>query len=378
MKRRDLLIAGQTLAAGALTLGAPTMLRAQPLVLKFGQSASLTGGQAAYGKAVRDGINAAFAQANQAENGRGPRFELVTLDDGGVRDRCLQNVKSLIDSGTLGLVGLTSGAAAEACLPMTEDAQVVMLGAATGNMGIRAPNLTTPFHVRAGYDEEYKRMLSYIAAFGVKRVGYVSLKDTTAANTAAMTHALAVAGVQLDVSVALDRNTTDYQSAVDELANANLGCILFTTNEGPFTQIVRQIHQRGYRGLYFTSSFAGQGAIDAMIASKLSVMAASVVPRPSQVALPVVRLCREGLTALGTGTSVGFTSLEGFIAGQVAVEASRVALRNGNISRQRFKAALQSVRVDLGGYKVDFTGNKNSGSRFVDVLAIDRTGRLIG
>jgi branched-chain amino acid transport system substrate-binding protein len=378
VKRRNLLIAGQALAAGAITLGAPAMLRAQTLVLKFGQSASLTGGQATYGKEVRDGINAAFAQASKADGGRGPRFELVTLDDGGTRDRCLQNVKSLIDSGTLGLVGLTSGAAAEACLPMVEDAQIALLGTATGNMGIRAPNLTTPFHVRAGYDDEYKRMLSYITAFGVDRVGYVSLKDTSAANAAAMTNALNAVGVKMAVSVALDRNSKDYHAEAETLVNANLGCILFSTNEAPFTQIVRETNGRGYRGLYFTSSFAGQGAIDAMAASGMSVIVASVVPRPTQMGLPVVKRAQESLAALGTGTRVGFTSIEGFIAGQVAVEAARVALRNGGISRGRFKETLSSVRADLGGYKVDFTGNKGNGSRFVDVLAVDREGRLIG
>jgi branched-chain amino acid transport system substrate-binding protein len=378
MKRRNFLAAGQAILTGGITLGAPLVSRAQSVVIKFGQSASLTGGQSAYGKEVRDGIHAAFSAANKADGGRGPRFELVTLDDGGTRDRCLQNVKSLIDSGIVGLVGLTSGAAAEACLPMVEDAQIAMLGTATGNMGIRAPNLTTPFHVRAGYDDEYKRMLSYITAFGVERVGFVSLKDTSAANAAAMTNALDAVGVRMAMSVALDRNSKDFNKESETLVAANLGCILFTTNEAPFTQIVRYTTGLGYRGLYFTSSFAGQAAIDAMAASGQSVIVASVVPRPTQMGLPVVKRCQESLAALGTGTRLGFTSMEGFIAGQVAVEAARVALRNGGISRSRFKETLSSVRTDLGGYKVDFTGNKGNGSRFVDVIAVDRQGRLIG
>jgi ABC-type branched-subunit amino acid transport system substrate-binding protein len=347
-------------------------------VVKFGQSASLTGGQAAYGKDVRDGIAAAFAAASKADAKNGVRYELVSLDDGGTRERCLQNVKSLIDAGMTGIVGLTSGAAAEAALPMIEDAQIVMLGTATGNMGIRAANHTSPYHVRAGYDDEYRRMVSYINAFGVERVGYVSLGDTSAANAQAMTNALTSVGVKVAAAVKLDRNAKDFNAESEELVKANLGCILFTTNETPFTQIVKKTTALGYRGLYFSSSFAGQSAIDAMSAMGQSVIVASVVPRPTQVGLPVVKRCHDCLAALGTGTRVGFTSIEGFIAGQVAVEAARNAAKGGTtVSRSRFREVLAATRTDLGGYKVDFTGGRN-GSRFVDVIAVDRQGRLIG
>lgn len=378
MKRREVLIAGPAALTGAISLGFPAVHAETLQVVKFGQSASLTGGQAVYGKDVRDGIAAAFAAASKADAKNGVRYELVSLDDGGTRERCLQNVKSLIDAGVTGIVGLTSGAAAEAALPMIEDAQLVMLGTATGNMGIRAANHNSPYHVRAGYDEEYRRMVSYINAFGVERVGYVSLGDTSPANAQAMTNALTSVGVKVSAAVKLDRNAKDFHAESEELVKANLGCILFTTNEGPFTQIVKKTTALGYRGLYFSSSFAGQSAIDAMSAMGQSVIVASVVPRPSQVGLPVVKRCQDCLAALGTGTRLGFTSIEGFIAGQVAVEAARAAAKGGTtVSRSRFREVLAATRTDLGGYKVDFTGSRN-GSRYVDVIAVDRQGRLIG
>jgi ABC-type branched-subunit amino acid transport system substrate-binding protein len=72
-------------------------LRAQPSVVKFGQSASLSSGQAGYGADVRDGVLAAFNAANKAD-GKGPRFQLETLDDGGDKERCKTNVRKLIES----------------------------------------------------------------------------------------------------------------------------------------------------------------------------------------------------------------------------------------------------------------------------------------
>jgi len=96
------------------------------------------------------------------------------------------------------------------------------------------------------------------------------------------------------------------------------------------------------------------------------------------VASVVVKRCQEDLAALGSNARMGFTSLEGYIAGRVAVEATRSAMKGGGIGRARFKDALSELSVDLGGYRTRFTPQSPNGSRFVDVVAIDRTGRIIG
>jgi branched-chain amino acid transport system substrate-binding protein len=122
MKRRDLLLGAPALWTG-VAAGLPSLAFAQSTVIKLGQSASLTGAQARYGGDVRDGIAAALAGANRNDS-KGLKFELVTLDDGGTRDRCVENVKKLIDDGASALIGLTSGAAAEACMPAIEKGQI--------------------------------------------------------------------------------------------------------------------------------------------------------------------------------------------------------------------------------------------------------------
>lgn len=378
MKRRDLVLAGPGLLLGGLGLTVPAAVRAQATVVKFGQSASLSGGQSAYGKDVQDGVAAAFAAANKVEGSKGLRFELVTLDDGGDKERCRQNVKTLVDQGVSAVVGLTSGAAAEAALPVFEEAQVAMLGTASGNMGIRAAKLTTAFHVRAGYDEEYRRMVQYVKDYGFTRVGYVYLKDTTQANQLAMTAALEAVGVKPTVTVALDRNAKGFEAEARQLLDGKLDCVLFTTNAGPINQIVDLMHAARYPGLYFSSSFAGQVLIDDMAKKGISVIMTQVVPRPHQIALPVVKQYHADLAAVN-GARVGYTSFEGYIAGLVAVEAARAAARNGGTNKARLKEALAGLRTDLGGYKINFTGSSTrTASRFVEVVALDRYGRVIG
>jgi hypothetical protein len=133
-----------------------------------------------------------------------------------------------------------------------------------------------------------------------------------------------------------------------------------------------------YPGFYFSSSFAGQELIDDMANKGKSIIMSQVVPRPNAVAAQVVKRCQEDLAAYDKDARMGFTTLEGYIAGRVAIEAARVAHKGGVVTRARFRDALSELNVDLGGYRAKFSPQSPHGSKFVDVVAIDRSGRIIG
>jgi len=73
------------------------------------------------------------------------------------------------------------------------------------------------------------------------------------------------------------------------------------------------------------------------------------------------------------------TALEGYIAGRIAVEAAQNVMKTsgGTVSRPRLREALAGLRADVGGYKVEFAGG-TQGSKYVDLVAIDRYGRMVG
>ena len=85
-----------------------------------------------------------------------------------------------------------------------------------------------------------------------------------------------------------------------------------------------------------------------------SIIMSQVVPRPNAVANDVVKRYQDDLAALGSSAHFGFTSLEGYIAGRVAIEATRLAAKGGGVGRARFRDALSDLDVDLGGYRVRF------------------------
>lgn len=378
MHRRSFLMAG---TAATAALAAPFAGHAAPSgarVVRFGQSASLSGGQAAYGRDVRNGILAAFAAASAQEAAHGLRFELATLDDGGVRAKCLKNVLQLAEGDAAAVIGLTSGAGAEACMPVIEDARIAMIGTASGNMGIRSAAARGAFHVRAGYDAEYKRMVSYIKDFGMQRVGVVTLADTSAANVEAMAQALRALNIEPTASVTIDRNATSFEGPANELLAAKLDCVLFTANAGPVAKIIDHMTKAKFPGLFYASSFAGQDLIDALVAKKQSCVMSMVVPRPSALGVSVVAQAQRDIAALGGEARLGVTTLEGYIAGRTAVDAAIAAQRAGGATRARVREAMAGLKSDFGGYRVEFSGSSTQGSRFVDLIAVDRFGRLVG
>jgi hypothetical protein len=91
----------------------------------------------------------------------------------------------------------------------------------------------------------------------------------------------------------------------------------------------------------------------------------------------VVAQCQRDLALLNNGARLGITTLEGYIAGRIAVDATQAAVKVGAVTRSRMKESLAGLRSDLGGYKVEFAGS-SQGSRYVDLIAIDRYGRLVG
>jgi ABC-type branched-subunit amino acid transport system substrate-binding protein len=375
MQRRNFIAAAAASVVGG-ALGFPGLALAQPSVVKFGQSAALSGPLGEEGSQLRNGILAAFDAASKTDS-KGPRFELVSLDDANAPGRCADNIKSLAGSNIAGLVGLTSGAGAEAALPVIEQNQLALLGTASGSMELRSDNAAI-FNVRAGYDLEFKRMVTYVRELGLKRVGVVYLQETSPRNLAAATQALAEVGLVPAEMIAIDGKGNSYQAAFEKLVAAKLESVLFMTNAEPIVAIVPQMRKAEFRGPVFAASLAGQGLLDTLVAQRQSAILSLVVPRTSSINLSVVNRCQQDLAVLNNGSRLTASTLEGYISGRIAVEATRSAMQNGTLNKARLRDALSRLRTDLGGYKVAFEPGSSQGSKYVELISVDRFGRIVG
>ena len=377
MNRRNLVLAGPALLAGGVMSSLPGLSWAAQPVVRFGQSADMTGEHAAHGRDIRTGIQAAFDAAAKADT-RGPRFELVTLDDAGSAERCTDNVRAFATAGVSALIGLTSGAGAEAAMGTLDQHQIALLGTASGDMGIRNDNLGSAYNTRAGYDLEFKSMVTYAKTRDLSRVGIVYLEGTAKPNLAAMTLALASVGMLPVEAIALDRNAPSFDAVAARLMADKLDCVLFMAQAAPTAAIIDHMLAAKYRGLFYASSMAGRELVDVLAAKGQSAIMSVVVPRPNAMGLSVVNRCQQDLTAMGSDARVSVSTLEGYISGRIAVEAVRSTYRGAPVGRAQLKDTLSNLRADLGGYKVQFTPGSPNGSKYVELVTLDRYGKLVG
>jgi branched-chain amino acid transport system substrate-binding protein len=88
-----------------------------------------------------------------------------------------------------------------------------------------------------------------------------------------------------------------------------------------------------------------------------------------------VREYQEQMKKAGS-SDFNFSSLEGFIAAKVFVEALR---REGkDVTRERLISTLESMNsFDTGGFIVGFSPAKHTGSEFVDLTMIGAGSRFV-
>ena len=342
----------------------------------IGQSAGITGGQAAYSKDVRMGLLAHFEAINRAGGVHGQQIKLVTEDDKGSRDQVVANTKKLIEKDNVfALIGYTSGAGVEAALPVIAQAKVPMLSPATGNAGIRLETHRYLFHTRAGYADEMRRVVDTLATVGVKRFALVYLSDTTV-NRKVMEDALTANNLKAVAAIGLDRNAKDFGAHADALAEADAQAILFITNAKPVVDIVRSLKRKNYGGEFISSSFSGTGFIDDLKGDAAGVKLTQVLPSPDKTSLRLVKEFRENLKVVDAGMKPNYTNLEGYVAARVLVEGLRRAGKGAN--REKFVAALEGMgEIDIGGYEVGYNAKSHGGSRFVDIGVVNGRGQLV-
>ena len=82
-----------------------------------------------------------------------------------------------------------------------------------------------------------------------------------------------------------------------------------------------------------------------------------------------------GKAALGDKFDPNYSSMEGYIAAKTVVEGLR---RGGNnATPESLIAGLESLReFNLGGFYVDFSPQKHTGSKYVDLTILTADGRI--
>ena len=341
----------------------------------IGQSAPLTGGNAAFGKDIRDGALAYFKSVNAKGGIDGRSIELVTLDDKNDRKLAGANAQKLLqDNKAVALFGFASATLSLDAMPLAEKADVLFFAPFSGANPVRKANPVV-FTLRASYPEELEKMLAFWTGLGLKQVVVIHYEDEVGKqNLAAVVDYLAKQGKQ-PKAFSLQRNAKVDANQINELLKLKPDVLINTVLSDPAAEISRQLVSRGLTVPMSSLSFVGaQQYIAAAGEAGAGVSITQVVPNTNSQS-PVVRECAKALSDSGVATAMNSTHLEACICAKVLTEAMRRAKKPGNA-----EGLLNAMRTmgsyDTGGFTVSYGPTKHHGSKFVDLSMVSRDGRL--
>lgn len=364
-------------AAGALAFAGAPAVRAQGERILLAQSAPFSGPAAQLGIQFHQGARLYFDQVNAQGGVHRRSIELVKLDDGYEPDRCAENTRKLIGEDPLALFAYVGTPTSIAALPLATAAKVPFFAPFTGAMALRQPFNRYAFHLRASYNDETALIVNQLTALGLKKIAVFHQNDAYGkAGLDGVELALKAQNMKPIAQATVERNSVAVAPAVQALVAAGPDAIVQIGAYKACAAFIRAARAAGFGGTFFNVSFVGTQALSEELGKDgAGVVVSQVVPSPYYAARAIARELQEAVKKAGGEHHANFSSMEGYLAAKVIVEA----LRRGPArpTRDGLIAGLESMgREDFGGFNVSFSPTDHVASKFVELSMLTGDGRV--
>lgn len=347
--------------------------------IKLGMSSPFSGPNGAYGEAMRDGVQAAFAQVNAAGGVQGRKIELVSLDDGYETERTVANTKKLIDDEKVfALMAYYGSSPTTEAMKVFTAARVPLVGTISGADSLRNPVNPYMFHMRASYADETETIVEHLVGLGITNIAVFYQNDGFGkSGLDGVTAALKRHKLAPSASAAIERNSLDVATAVQTIAKARPQAVVMVTLYKPTAAFVAAMRNTSQTPQFVTLSPVGADLLVKEMGPEAAhgISITQVMPYPWNDSVPIVRDFHRALAQFAKGKDVTYYGLEGYINGRLMVEALKRAGKD--LSRERLESALEGGAFDLGSYRVGYNANNHNGSRFVELTILGRNGRVL-
>ena len=364
------------LAALSLLVGTA---RADTVVI--GQCAPLSGSLASTGKAMALGVRLALDAANAAGGINGHRFRHALKDDGYQTAETLRLSRELIQkdkaAALIGYAGtgnilelLRQGVLAEG--------NIALVAPYTGGEPLRDPYNPWIFHIRASYGDETEAMVRQFVTTGIKRIAVFYQNDPFGqAGLAGVERALARFDLKVASSGSYEKNSEDVASAVQDIAKGNPQAVIMIGVVRPAAAFVKAYRSVAPGTLLFSISVINGRELFQIAGGDFArgVGITQVMPSPFDGVSRIARDYADALRAYAPGEEPSYTSFEEYVGARVLIEAIRRV--KGPPTPLAVAQSLESLDLDVGGFKVKFGPGNRVGSRHVDVTLIGRDGSHI-
>ena len=345
----------------------------------FGQSAAFSGPAQALGNGMRAGILAAFNEINEDGGVHGRIIELVSLDDAYEPVAAATNTVRLIDEEEVfALIGEVGTPTSRSATPVAAEADVPFIAPFTGAEFLRDDSWDNILNLRASYYQETEEMVARLTQdLGIERIAVMYQDDSYGrAGYRGATLALERRGME-PVSIGLyPRNTTAVKTALLDLQRGSPEAIIMIGAYQPVAALIEWARHTGLDPIFMTVSFVGSNALAQELGpTGTGVYVTQVVPFPTDSSLPVVADYLAALKAYDPGIVPGFVSLEGYLAGRLAIAGLERCGRD--VDRACFLEGMYGAGdIDIDGFTLRYDNeDDNQGSDAVFLTVIGPDGR---
>jgi ABC-type branched-subunit amino acid transport system substrate-binding protein len=343
----------------------------------FGQSAAFDGPAAALGLGMREGILAAFNEANATGGVNRRKLELVSYDDGYEPERAIANTRKLIDvDGVFALIGEVGTPTSAAAQPIATDAGVPFIGPFTGAGFLRDPALTNVVNIRGSYDQETEAWIEHLTNdLGLTKIAILYQDDSFGrAGLAGVTKAMDKRGTKPVAEGTYERNTTAVKMALLGIRKVDPEAVVMIGAYKPVAEFIRLARKLKMDPVFVNISFVGPNALAKELGTDGNgVVITQVVPFPEDTSLPLVAHYQAALKVVNPNAEIGFVSLEGYMVGTLVVQVLQEM--KDPLTRADFLSTVRSMGAfDLGGVSLTFGPDDNQGMDEVFLTVIQADG----
>ena len=360
----------------SLAVHAPASAQDSKIIL--GQSAPFTGPAAQLGIQFYEGAKLYFDALNARGGVNGRSIEIKKLDDGYEPERTAANTKQLIADGVFALFGYIGTPTSLAALPLATEAKLPFFAPFTGAQALREPLNRYALHIRASYFDETAAIVKQLTSIGVNKIAVFYQNDSYGkAGLEGVSRALKGLNLAVTSEGTVERNSIDVQKAVADIMAKQPEAIVQVGAYKACAAFIRAARKAGFGGTFYNVSFVGTQALAKELGTDARGVAVSqVMPFPFSAVTPLSNEFLQAVQAVSASNnelSSNYSSIEGYVAAKVFAEGLRRAGRNP--SREAFITAVETMQnVQLGGFLVDFAGQKHTASKFVDLTVLTAEG----
>ena len=342
----------------------------------IGQSGILSGPLSGTVTANNQAAQLYFDKVNAAGGIYGRKIKFISLDDELKPDKALANYKKLIeqDKVFVTFTGVGTGTTA-AVLPYLEEKKVPLIGPIAVADSVRRMPSSQVYWMRAGYYDESEKMVEHLTTIGLTKIAVASLNNPGGKEVVTNIEAqLTKRNNKIVHAGFMENNGSNLSAMTAELIKAQPQAIILFIGGGASGDFVKKMVEGGYKGQIFCFSIVSGEIIAKVVGEKArGIVFSQVNQYPWDTSVKVIREYQDLVKA--ANLQINYNGVGAFISAKVMVEAMKRAGKD--LTRDKLRAALESGPYDVGGVSFSFTSSNRVGSKFVELVMLNKDGRFL-